>query len=186
MKNLIGISGSKTEDNQLITEFAEQIGKYLSQMNQDIVTGSCPGYPLAVARSIFKERTSDIFVLGISPFSTMERHLKMGLTHNYLDYIIYTGFGENLPIPECYSSRFPTIINTSAGGIILPGSAGTFSELELYLKSNKNVAIAQGLDQSFDRKVSEILTGCQPHYKGKLLISDSPIEMVNFILGVFR
>jgi predicted Rossmann-fold nucleotide-binding protein len=182
-RKLLGICGSHTSNNSEISDLALELSKTIFHTNYDIITGACPGYPQDFTLGYQNERNESQkenlgLIIGISPFATSKKHKEMGMIEDGLDKIIYTGLGDNLSIPECYSCRNPIIINSSNIGLIFPGTQGTLYEAELYLKSGKPAVFITGFEEDFDKEINGILKNSYSYLK-----CNEPKDILKYIKG---
>jgi predicted Rossmann-fold nucleotide-binding protein len=180
-QNFLGICGSHSSTNSGISELALELSKEIFHANYDIVTGSCPGYPQDFTLGYINERAKHQeknpgLIIGISPFGNNKKHIEMGMIQDGLDKIIYTGLGDNLKIPDCYSCRNHIIINSSDIGLVFPGTQGTLYEAELYLKSGKPAVFITGFEEAFDKEIDSILKSSYSHLK-----CNEPKDIVKYI-----
>ncbi|MBI4121137.1 MAG: LOG family protein [Parcubacteria group bacterium] len=113
---------------------AKELGREIARHNAVLVTGATTGFPLWAAMGA-KEVNG--ISLGLSPASTEEEHIGIyKLPVDYLDLIIYTGFG--------YSGRNLLLTRASDAIIVGCGRIGTVNEFTIAFEDKKPIGILEG------------------------------------------
>ena len=92
MKLKIGVMGGASgRFPSRVLEKAEALGRAIAKRGAILVTGACPGLPLASARGA---KSLGGFVVGISPGLSLEEHTgKYRSPAEFHDVLIFTGSG---------------------------------------------------------------------------------------------
>src|SRR3989338_2900585 len=115
-------------------ENAKELGREIVKQGAVLVTGATTGFPLWSAMGAKEEGGMSI---GLSPASTEHEHTELyGLPLDYLDLIIYTGFG--------YSGRNLLLTRSSDAVFIGCGRVGTINEFTIAFEDKKPIGILQG------------------------------------------
>lgn len=115
-------------------EKAKELGREIVRQGAVLVTGATTGFPLWGAIGAKEEGGISI---GLSPGETEKEHVeKYGLPLDYLDLIIYTGFG--------YSGRNLLLTRSSDAVFVGCGRMGTLNEFTIAFEDNKPIGILEG------------------------------------------
>ncbi len=112
-------------------EKAKEIGREIAKHGAIINTGATTGFPLYAAMGAKDESG---FSIGFSPASTEREHVETyKLPLDYMDVIVYTGFG--------YSGRDLLLVRSSDAVIIGPGRIGTINEFAVAFEDHRPIGI---------------------------------------------
>lgn len=140
-----------------------------------LVTGACPGLPLAAARGA---KRSGGTVIGISPGLSLDEHAfkyeSPTLAH---DVLIFTGSG--LMGREVVNIRSSDIV------VIIGGSSGTLGELAIAYDEGKLIGVLNGTGGISDM-VKDILATCAKDTGARVIYDDDPQRLVKHLLEVYR
>lgn len=115
-------------------DLAEELGREIAKHDAVLVTGATTGFPLWAAMGAKEENGLSI---GISPASTEKEHAELyRLPLDYLDVIIYTGFG--------YSGRNLLLTRASDAVFVGCGRIGTINEFTIAYEDSKPVGVLEG------------------------------------------
>jgi hypothetical protein len=115
-------------------EIAKELGREIARQGAILVTGATTGFPLWAAMGA-KELGG--FSFGLSPAASEKEHVEVyGLPLDYLDLIIYTGFG--------YSGRNLLLTRTSDAVIVGCGRIGTVNEFTIAFEDHKPIGVLEG------------------------------------------
>src|SRR5581483_4517760 len=128
----IGVMGGATG---LITreqmEKAHELGRAVAQNGCVLITGACPGLPLAAACGA---KQAGGLVVGISPGLSLDEHLhKYHSPAEFHDVLIYTGSG--------LMGREVVNIRSSDMVVIIGGRSGTLGELAIAYDEGKLIGV---------------------------------------------
>ena len=138
----IGVSGSADTSRYGLEalEKGKEIGREIARQGGITVTGATTGFPLFAAMGAKDECG---FSIGLSPASTEREHVETyGLPLDYMDVIIYTGFG--------YAGRDLLFVRASDAMIIGPGRIGTYNEFSVSFEDHRPTGILEGDWQTDD------------------------------------
>ena len=133
LKYKICVSGAaKTEHCALdILNKAKEIGKEIIRQNAILINGATTGFPLWAAIGAKEEGG---MIIGISPASSQKEHIKeYKLPIDYMDIIIYTGFG--------YSGRNLLLTRAADAVVIGCGRMGTLNEFTIAFEDKKTIGV---------------------------------------------
>ncbi|MEI6280516.1 MAG: hypothetical protein WCP17_00765 [bacterium] len=115
-------------------EKAKELGREIARHGAVLVTGATTGFPLWVAMGAKEEGGISI---GISPAASEREHIEVyKLPIDYMDLVIYTGFG--------YSGRDLLLTRSSDAVICGCGRIGTIHEFTVAFEENKPIGIFEG------------------------------------------
>jgi len=132
----IGVSGAAETSHCGLDAYekAKEIGREIARHGCIITTGATTGFPMYAAMGAKDERG---FSIGFSPASTEREHLEVyKLPTDYMDVIVYTGFG--------YSGRDLLLIRSSDAVVIGCGRIGTLNEFSVAFEDHRPIGILEG------------------------------------------
>lgn len=119
---------------------AKEIGREIARHGAIITTGATTGFPMYAAMGAKDESG---FSIGFSPASTEREHLETyKLPLDYMDVIVYTGFG--------YSGRDLLLVRSSDAVVIGCGRIGTLNEFAVAFEDQRPIGILEGSWQTDD------------------------------------
>lgn len=172
----IGVMGGAGEEIPIrCLRLAEQLGEAVARSGCLLITGGCPGLPLAAARGA---KHAGGTVIGISPGLSLEEHVfKFESPTAHHDVLIYTGSG--LMGREVVNIRSSDIV------VIIGGSSGTLGELAIAYDEGKLIGVLTGTGGISDM-VEQILAACQKQTGARVVYSGDPRELVMQLLEIYR
>ena len=132
----IGVSGSADLSYNGLDAFerAKEVGREIARHGAIINTGATTGFPMYAAMGAQDECG---FSMGFSPAATEREHVEVyKLPREYMDVIMYTGFG--------YSGRDLLFVRASDAMIIGPGRIGTLNEFAVAYEDHRPMGILEG------------------------------------------
>ena len=115
-------------------EKAKAVGREIARTGCVLTNGATTGFPLWSAMGAKEEGG---FTIGFSPASTEREHVDVyHLPIDYLDVIVYTGFG--------YSGRNLILTRSSDAVVIGCGRIGTINEFTVAYDDRRPVGILEG------------------------------------------
>ncbi len=132
----IGVSGSAdlTHNGLDAFEKAKEVGREIAKHGAIIVTGATTGFPMYAAMGAKDECG---FSVGVSPAATEREHIEVyKLPRDYMDVVMYTGFG--------YSGRDILFVRSSDAMIIGPGRIGTLNEFSVAFEDHRPIGVLRG------------------------------------------
>lgn len=125
---------------------ADALGREIARHGAVLLTGATTGFPFWATKGAKEEGGMSI---GVSPASGEREHVEFyGLPLDYLDLIIYTGFG--------YSGRNLLLTRASDAVIFGCGRIGTLNEFTVAFEDKKPIGILEG-EWETDKLFREIL-----------------------------
>lgn len=156
-------------------ESAKAIGAAIANRGAIVVTGATTGFPIWAA--LGAKRAGGVSI-GLSPASSEREHVEAyKLPLDYLDLIIYTGFG--------YPGRDLFLTRASDAVIIGPGRIGTFHEFTIAYEDNKPLGILESDLWETDEILHQILD--KAHRSTDLIVFDKdPDRLVEKVIEMVK
>ncbi len=129
----IGVSGAADTQYSGLDAFekAKTLGREIAKHGAIITTGATTGFPLYAAMGAKDECG---FSIGFSPASTELEHVETyKLPLDYMDVVVYTGFG--------YSGRDLLFVRSSDAVVIGPGRVGTINEFAVAFEDHRPIGV---------------------------------------------
>lgn len=115
-------------------EKAKEVGREIARQGAIITTGATTGFPMYSAMGAKDECG---FSIGFSPASTEREHVETyKLPLDYMDVVVYTGFG--------YSGRDLLLVRSSDAVVIGCGRIGTLNEFSVAFEDRRPIGILEG------------------------------------------
>lgn len=176
MKLKIGVMGGAGNDiPESNLQRATVLGEEIAGANCILVTGACPGLPLAAARGACSRNG---MVIGISPALSLDEHAyhygSPTLAH---DVLIFTGSG--------LMGREVVNIRSSDMVVIVGGSSGTLGELAIAFDEGKLIGVLTGTGGISDM-VETILATCNKVTGARVLYNNDPKQLIRELLEVYQ
>ena len=155
-------------------EQAKELGREIVKQGAVLVTGATTGFPLWAAMGAKEENGMSI---GLSPASTEREHTDVyQLPLDYLDLIIYTGFG--------YSGRNLLLTRSSDAVFIGCGRVGTINEFTIAFEDKKPIGILEG-EWETDTVIRDIMEkGHRPN--PNVIFDSNPKTLVEKIVAMVK
>ena len=155
-------------------ELAKELGKEIVRHRAVLVTGATTGIPFWACIGAKEEGG---FSIGLSPAKNEKEHIEeYKLPVDYMDMIIYTGFG--------YSGR-NLLLTRSADAVIFGcGRMGTMNEFTIAYEDDKPMGVLEGpweTDEIFKEVVEKSYRG-----PGKIVYDSDPKRLVEKVLEMVR
>lgn len=167
-----GATGALTRD---ALEKAHALGRAIASAGCVLVTGACPGLPLAAACGA---KQVGGLVVGISPGLSLDEHVgKYRSPTDFHDVIVFTGSG--LMGREVVNIRSSDIV------LFIGGRSGTLGELAIAYDEGKLMGLLTGTGGVSDIAQS-ILEACKKETGARVLADAEPQELVAECLRVYR
>lgn len=116
-----------------VLEVAAALGREVVTQGAVLVTGATTGFPLWAAKGA---KEAGGISLGLSPAASEREHLEFyKLPLDYLDLVIYTGFG--------YSGRNLLLTRASDAVLIGCGRVGTINEFTVAFEDKKPIGVLE-------------------------------------------
>lgn len=151
-----------------------ELGRVLAKSGVQLATGATTGFPLYVSQG-FKEVGG--FSFGLSPAASKLEHLNVyKLPLDYVDFVVYTGFG--------YPGRDLMLIKSSDAVIIGCGRIGTIHEFTIAWESGIPIGILEG-EWATDEVIKDIIKNS--NRENPLLAFDSdPEKLVEKVIAMAK
>jgi uncharacterized protein (TIGR00725 family) len=153
---------------------AKELGREIVRQGAILVTGATTGFPLWSAMGA---KEAGGISIGISPAASEKEHVEVyKLPLDYMDFVIYTGFG--------YPGR-DILLTRSADAVICGcGRVGTIHEFTVAFEDSKPIGILEG-DWETDDELKEIIEkGHRPN--PKIAASDDPKTLVEKVIELIK
>lgn len=113
---------------------AKELGREVVRQGAVLVNGATTGFPMWAAMGAKEEGG---FCIGLSPADSEKKHVEVyNLPLDYMDIIIYTGFG--------YSGRNLFLTRSADAVIVGCGRWGTINEFTIALEDGKPIGVLEG------------------------------------------
>ena len=151
-------------------EKAKELGREIAKQGAIITTGATTGFPLYAAMGAKDECG---FSIGFSPAANEREHLETyKLPMDYMDVIVYTGFG--------YSGRDLLLVRSSDAVVVGCGRIGTLNEFSVAFEDHRPIGILEGTwetDEIFRRIIE---TAHRPN--NRIVYDSDPKALVERLL----
>ncbi len=155
-------------------ELAKELGAEVVRQGGILVTGATTGFPLWAAMGA---KEAGGMSIGLSPASSEREHTEIyGLPTEYMDMIIYTGFG--------YSGRNLLMTRSADAVLIGCGRVGTINEFTVAFEDGKPIGVLQG-EWATDELLQEIMDKGYRHREGIIFDAD-PKSLVSKIVTILK
>ncbi len=153
-------------------DLAQALGRAIVASGAVLITGATTGFPLWAAKGA---KEAGGISIGLSPAASEAEHREVyGLPLDYLDLIIYTGFG--------YSGRNLLLTRSSDAVLIGCGRVGTINEFTVAFEDGKPVGVLEG-EWATDELLREMME--KGHRTNEKVIFDAdPAKLVQRVLAL--
>lgn len=176
LKYKICVSGAAETDHCMpdALEKAKMLGHEIVSHNAVLVTGATTGFPLWAA---IGAKDAGGISIGLSPASTEREHVESyGLPLDYMDVIVYTGFG--------YSGRNLLLTRSSDAVIVGCGRLGTLNEFTIAFEDEKPIGVLTGTGGMAD--LLEDLVAKSHRGTGKVVYDSDPKRLVEKVMDMVK
>jgi uncharacterized protein (TIGR00725 family) len=172
----IGVMGGATGAiGRAYLNKAHQLGRAIAESGCVVITGACPGLPLAAACGA---KQAGGTVVGISPGLSLDEHVyKFDSPTAFHDVLIFTGSG--LMGREVVNIRSSDIV------VIIGGRSGTLGELAIAYDEGKLIGVLTGTGGISDL-VADILAPCKKDTGAQVVYDAAPRRLIKRLLHVYR
>jgi uncharacterized protein (TIGR00725 family) len=176
LKLKIGVMGGASgRFSARALEKAEGLGRAIARTGAILVTGACPGLPLAAARGA---KALGGFVVGISPGLSVEEHVaKYRSPTEFHDVLIFTGSG--------LMGREVVNIRSSDSVVFVGGRSGTLGELAISYDEGKMIGILEGAGGISDM-ATRILAACRKHTGARVIVDTRPERLIGRCVRMYH
>ena len=176
LKLKIGVSGAAETGTCGINALDEskELGREIIRQGGIIVTGASTGFPLWSAMGAKEEKGVSI---GISPASNENEHVETyRLPLDYMDLIIYTGFG--------FPGRDLLFTRSCDAVIIGCGRIGTVHEFTIAFEDGKPIGVLEG-EWTMAETIKDIIArGNRPN--DKIVFDSDPKKLVEKVIALIE
>lgn len=153
---------------------AKELGREIARQGAILLTGATTGFPLWVSMGV---KEAGGISIGISPAASEEEHVEIyKLPLDYLDLIIYTGFG--------YPGR-DILLTRSADAVICGcGRIGTIHEFTVAFEDKKPIGIFQGPWEMGNQLQDIIEKSHRPNEK--IVSGDDPKKLIHDVIELIK
>lgn len=155
-------------------ESAKELGREIARHKAVLVTGATTGVPFWASIGAKEEGG---FSIGLSPAKNEKEHIEeYKLPVDYMDMIVYTGFG--------YAGR-NLLLTRSADGVIFGcGRMGTLNEFTISFEDQKPMGVLEGTWETADL-FKEVV---EKSYRGpgKIVYDSDPKRLVEKVIELIR
>src|SRR6185369_10968335 len=172
----IGVSGAAETGYTGLEAFekAKEIGREIAKQGGIITTGATTGFPMYAAMGAKDECG---FSIGFSPAATEREHLETyKLPLDYMDVVVYTGFG--------YSGRDLLFVRSSDAMIIGCGRIGTLNEFSVAFEDRRPIGILEGSWET-DRILKEVIEAAH-RPNDKVFFDSDPKALVERLIEIVQ
>ncbi len=176
MKFKICVSGAAEGDcmNKETMDKAKDIGAAIAKADCVLVTGATSGLPHYAAMGA---KEAGGVSIGFSPAATYQDHVyRYHLPTNYMDLVVYTGFG--------YSGRNLILTRSADAVIVICGRIGTLNEFTIAFEDRKPLGILENSGGMAD-EIKELTEIAHKHQCDVLYESD-PEKLVKELIKDLR
>jgi len=172
----IGVSGAAETGHCGVDalEKAKELGREIARAGAVLVTGATTGFPLWVAMG---SKEVGGFSIGFSPAASEREHVEVyKLPLDYMDLIIYTGFG--------YPGRDILLTRSSDAVICGCGRIGTIHEFTVAFEDGKPIGIFEG-PWEMDTELEDIIKKAhRPNVK--IVTGADPKKLLEDIIALVK
>lgn len=155
-------------------EKAKELGREIARQGAVLVTGATTGFPLWAAMGT---KEAGGISIGLSPAASEREHVEVyKLPLDYMDLIIYTGFG--------YPGRDLLLTRSSDAVICGCGRVGTIHEFTIAFEDGKPIGIYEGPWEMGGQLKDILEKGHRPNTK--IAMGDDPKKMVSDIIALVK
>jgi uncharacterized protein (TIGR00725 family) len=155
-------------------EKAKELGREIARHGATIVTGATTGFPLWAAMGA---KEAEGISVGFSPAYSEREHLQgYKLPVDYMDIIVYTGFG--------YTGRDLLLTRSADAVLIGPGRIGTIHEFTVAYEDDKPIGILMG-DWDTDEVIKNIMDKSHKINK-KVIFDEDPKMLVEKVIALVK
>lgn len=155
-------------------DIAKELGREIARQGAVLVTGATTGFPFWAAMGAKEEGGMSI---GFSPASSEKEHVEVyKLPLDYMDLIIYTGFG--------YPGRDLLLTRSSDAVICGCGRIGTIHEFTVAFEDGKTIGILDGPWET-GRELREIINNAH-RPNDKIVFGDNPKKLVADVIAIVK
>ena len=172
----VGVSGAAETGYSGLDAFekAKELGREIARQGAIITTGATTGFPMYAAMGAKDECG---FSVGFSPAATEREHVETyRLPLDYMDIVVYTGFG--------YSGRDLLFVRSSDAMIIGPGRIGTFNEFAVAFEDHRPIGILEGSWETDD--ILRLMINASHRPTERIIFDSDPKVLVEKLIAMVQ
>ena len=155
-------------------EEGKELGRQIVKQGGVLVTGATTGFPLWAA---IGAKEAGGYSVGLSPATSEREHVETyGLPLDYLDLIIYTGFG--------YSGRNLMLTRCSDAVLVGCGRVGTINEFSIAFEDGKLLGVLDG-DWPTGQVIRDIMDKGNRH-SDRVIFEREPAKLVAHVIEILQ
>ena len=169
----IGVSGAADTGHCGLDAYekAKELGREVAKQGAIIVTGATTGFPMYAMMGAKDECG---FSIGFSPAATEKEHVETyKLPLEYMDVIVYTGFG--------YSGRDLLLVRSADALVVGCGRIGTINEFAVAFEDRRPIGVLEGAWQTDDELRHIIEAAHRPN--DKVFFDSDPKALVEKLIA---
>lgn len=172
----VGVMGGASEvSSSEHMEKAHLLGQAVAESGCVLLTGACPGLPLAAACGA---KQGNGLVLGISPAANLQEHIeRFNSPTEFHDLLIFTGNG--LMGREVINIRSSDIV------VILGGRSGTLGELAIAYDEGKLIGVLMGMG-GISEIIADIIAACAKDTGARVIYDADPRRLVEELIRLHK
>lgn len=174
LKLKLGVSGAAETGHCGVDalEKAKELGRQIALQGGILLTGATTGFPLWSAMGTKEAKGVSV---GLSPAANEQEHVNAyRLPLDYMDLIIYTGFG--------YPGRDLLFTQSCDAIFIGCGRIGTIHEFTIAFETGRPIGVLEG-DWDMDEQIRDILAkGHRPN--DKIVFDPDPASLVRKVIAL--
>ena len=175
LKICVSGAADTTYCGETAMESAKELGREIVRQGAILVTGATTGFPLWAAMGA---KEAGGISIGLSPASTEKEHVEVyGLPLDYLDIIVYTGFG--------YSGRNLLLTRASDAVVVGCGRIGTVNEFTIAFEDHKPLGVLRGA-WDMDEILEDMLEKSHRRDEGTVVFEEGPKELIAKVIEVVQ
>ena len=157
-----------------VFEKAKEIGREIARQGAAIVTGATTGFAFYASMGAKEEGG---FSIGFSPAATEREHVEVyKLPLDYMDIIVYTGFG--------YMGRDLLFVRSTDAVIIGCGRIGTINEFAVAFEDKRPIGIVEGSWET-DEILQHIIKSAHRD-NPRIITSGDPKALIAQLIGLVK
>jgi hypothetical protein len=172
----IGVSGSADTRYSGLDAFekGKEMGREIAKQGAIINTGATTGFPLYAAMGAKDECG---FSIGFSPAATEREHVETyKLPLDYMDVVVYTGFG--------YSGRDLLLVRSSDAMVIGPGRVGTINEFAVAFEDHRPIGVLRA--SSDTDELLELIIDAAHRPNANIIFDTDPKALAEQLIEMVR
>jgi len=154
-------------------EKAKALGREIVKQGAVLVTGATTGFPFWAAMGA---KEAGGISVGLSPAATEKEHTEVyRLPIDYMDLIIYTGFG--------YSMRDILMTRSTDAVFVACGRIGTIHEFTVAFEDNKPIGVLEDEGWETGQVIKDIIAKGH-RINNKIVFDSDPAELVRKVIAL--